>query len=76
MSAIQCVRSFEGLRRRATRVPFGTANLAVASLADIIKSKKAAGRPKDLAVLHVLENALAQAAHHTEEKARNSQEGK
>jgi hypothetical protein len=33
----------------------------VASLADIIKSKKAARRPRDLAVLAVLEKAYEQA---------------
>jgi hypothetical protein len=32
--------------------------LKVASLGDIIASKKAAGRPKDLAVLPVLEETL------------------
>jgi hypothetical protein len=58
------VRSFEGLRSRSTRVPFGSATVSVASLADIIKSKKAAGRPKDLAVLYVLEKSLAEASSH------------
>jgi predicted nucleotidyltransferase len=52
------VRSFEGLRARATGVTVGGERLLVASLADIIKSKQAAGRPKDMAVLPVLEATL------------------
>src|ERR1039457_4370071 len=42
------IRSFEGLRKRALAVPLGDARILVAALADIIKSKKAAGRPRDL----------------------------
>jgi hypothetical protein len=70
------VRSFKGLRNRAKRVPFGEAGLSVASLADIIKSKKAAGRPKDLAVLHVLENALAETSPNPKDASRTPEEGK
>jgi hypothetical protein len=47
-------KSFEGLRRRSTRVSIGP-GLLVADLDDIIRSKKAAGRPKDRAVMPVLE---------------------
>jgi hypothetical protein len=43
MSTIDGVRSFEGLRSRAREVGFDGAKLQVASLADLIKSKKAAG---------------------------------
>jgi hypothetical protein len=57
MSVIDGIRSFEGVRSRATAFPFTGGRLLVASLADIIKSKKAAGRPKDLAVLPLLESA-------------------
>ena len=67
--------SFEGMRKRASRVDFGGYHLYVASLADIIKSKKAAGRAKDLAVMYVLENALAQATNHSKDEARGTQEG-
>jgi hypothetical protein len=35
--------------------------ILVASLVDIIKSKRAARRPRDLAVLDILEQALAEA---------------
>lgn len=49
------IRSFESLRSRATRVPFGSGHILVASLDDVIRSKRAADRPKDRAVLPVLE---------------------
>jgi hypothetical protein len=56
------VRSFEALRRHATPVEFGPATLLVASLNDIIKSKRAANRPKDRAVLEVLQTTLDEKA--------------
>lgn len=56
------VRSFEALRQRATLVEFGPATLLVASLDDIIKSKRAANRPKDRAVLEVLQATLDEKA--------------
>ncbi len=62
MSAINGIRTFEGLRRRALVVRFGESTLRVAILADIIKSKKAAGRPRDQAVLAILEKTLAETA--------------
>ncbi|MDD5305940.1 MAG: hypothetical protein PHU25_01340 [Deltaproteobacteria bacterium] len=46
---------FESLRSRAVDIRFSDVNVRVASLADIIASKRATGRPKDLAVLPVLE---------------------
>jgi hypothetical protein len=58
MPVIHGVRSFEGLRGRATEQPIGGVTLKVASLRDIISSKKAAGRDRDLAVLPVLEKTL------------------
>ncbi len=56
---IEGVRTYESLRSRATLVPFGDKQLLVASMADIIKSKRAAGRPKDLAILATLEEVYA-----------------
>ena len=47
-------RSFEGLRARAVVVKLGEHSAVVASLADIITSKEASGRPKDLAHLQIL----------------------
>jgi hypothetical protein len=58
MSRLHGIRSFEGLRSRATLVEFGEHRLMIASLADIIKSKRATGRGRDLAVLEILEKTL------------------
>jgi hypothetical protein len=55
MSALHGVKSFAGLRSRATRVYFGDHPLWVADLGDIIHSKRVLGRPKDIAVLDILE---------------------
>lgn len=74
MTVIDGISSFEGLRKRATRVRFGDARLRVAALADIIRSKKAAGRPRDLAVLPLLEKTLEEAARHQKSQAGSSQE--
>jgi predicted nucleotidyltransferase len=57
MTTIHGIRSFEGMRDRASIIEVGGARLRVASLTDIIKSKRAAGRPRDLAVLPILETA-------------------
>jgi hypothetical protein len=55
MPIIHGVRSFEGLKTRAVTREIGGQAVLVASLDDIIKSKRAAGRAQDLAVLPVLE---------------------
>jgi predicted nucleotidyltransferase len=65
MTTVHGVRSLASLRSRARSVAFGDARLLVATLTDIIKSKRAAGRPRDLAVLPILEKAV------NEEEARN-----
>jgi predicted nucleotidyltransferase len=57
MTSIHGVRSFEGLRDRATRMTIEGMPILVASLEDIIRSKKAARRPRDLAVREMLEKA-------------------
>jgi hypothetical protein len=49
------ISSFASLRSRAKKVTFGNCEIYVAGLSDIINSKKSAGRPQDLAVLHILE---------------------
>jgi hypothetical protein len=69
MDTIHGIRSFEGPRKRATAARIGTAEILVASVADIIKSKKAAGRPQDLAVLPILETLLEETANHQRGKA-------
>ena len=58
MGTIHGIRSFEGLRDRATMIELDGVTLRVASLEDVIRSKKAARRPRDLAVIEVLEKAL------------------
>jgi predicted nucleotidyltransferase len=72
MGTIHGVRSFEGLRDRAALVDIGGVVLRVASLEDIVKSKKAAGRRRDLAVLEVLEKALEAKQQSQERKARSA----
>jgi len=59
MSTIHGVRSFAGVRDRSMRIEIGGAPVLVASLSDIIASKRAARRPRDLAVLDILEAARA-----------------
>jgi hypothetical protein len=51
--------TFASLRARAELVPVGGEKLRVAALADVIRSKTAANRPKDRAVLPILRDALA-----------------
>lgn len=58
MPVIHGVRSFASLRSRAVGVTVAGRGLLVASLDDIIKSKRAAGRDRDRAVLDVLERTL------------------
>lgn len=62
MATIHGIRSFEGVRDRATVIDFDGAPILVASLDDIIRSKRAAGRPRDRAVLEVLEKAREEAS--------------
>jgi len=52
---IHGVKSFNSLRSRAQKIELGGHPLWVADLADIIASKRAAGRPRDRAVLELLE---------------------
>ncbi len=49
---------FASVRSRSTRIEFGENVLVVAALEDIIKSKTAAGRDKDKAVMPILLAAL------------------
>ena len=51
--------TFSRVRSRAHRRPIGSAELRVAALADVIRSKEAANRPKDQAVLPILRDTLA-----------------
>jgi hypothetical protein len=58
MVRVDGVSSFEALRARATAAVFGGAELRVAALADIVRSKEAADRPQDRAVLPILHATL------------------
>jgi predicted nucleotidyltransferase len=71
MASIHGIRSFEGLRDRADAIDVDGVTIRVATLRDIIRSKKAAKRPRDVAVLQVLEAALEEATR-SEAKARGA----
>ena len=58
MSILHGIKSFENLRSDAVAVEFEGYALKVASLENIIRSKKTLGRPRDLAVIEVLEKTL------------------
>jgi predicted nucleotidyltransferase len=60
MTQIHGARSFSSLRSRAVEIDHGPERITVASLADIIASKRAANRPRDRAALNVLEQTLRQ----------------
>jgi hypothetical protein len=59
MPVIHGVKSFESLRSRALTLEIDGRKTLVAALDDIIKSKRAAGRDRDLAVLPLLERTAA-----------------
>ncbi len=50
--------TYESIRARAKRIKIGDHFCLVADLEDIIKSKKATGREKDIAVNKLLEDTL------------------
>jgi hypothetical protein len=58
MGKVDGIRSFESLPSRASVAKFGRHELKVAALDDVIRSKKAANRPQDRAVLPVLRRTL------------------
>lgn len=51
-------RGYEDLRRDAIVVDFGHSQVSMASLADVIRSKEASGRPKDVSRLPALRQTL------------------
>jgi hypothetical protein len=75
MTTIHGVRTFEGVRDRADTIEIGGVTLLVASLDDIIRSKRAAGRPRDRAVLEVLEKSREE-QNRARSKARGGRKGK
>ncbi len=76
LSTVHGVRSFESLRARAVEVEFGGEPLRVASLEDIIASKKALGRERDKAVLAILERTLHEKKNFEGEADRGAQKRK
>jgi len=58
MPSIHGIRSFEGLRSRASLIRIDGEEGLLASLEDIIRSKKSAARPRDVAVLPILQQTL------------------
>ncbi len=64
--SIHGVKSFNSLRSRSQQIHLAGRPLWVADLADIIASKRAAGRARDMAVLDLLERTLRE-----KEKARS-----
>ncbi|MBS2012725.1 MAG: nucleotidyltransferase [Deltaproteobacteria bacterium] len=58
MGVIHGLRSYEGARKRASTLELDGYSLHVAALEDIVKSKRAANRPKDQAVLPILEAVM------------------
>jgi hypothetical protein len=58
MPVVDGIKSFNSLRSRAGKIELGGRSLWVADLMDIIISKRAAGRPRDKAVLDILEKTL------------------
>jgi hypothetical protein len=60
MTTIHGVKSFSMLRSQAESLLIEGESLVIAALPDIIASKRAADRPRDRAVIDVLEQTLRQ----------------
>lgn len=74
MGTIHGVRSFASLRAVSEPVDFAGYPLLIASLGAVIRSKRAAARPRDQAVLDILEASLhEEEARHQKTKARRPQ---
>ena len=63
MGQIDGVKSYESVRGRAASYDIGGQKVLAASLDDIIRSKRAAGRAKDLAVIDILEKTRDEEAN-------------
>jgi hypothetical protein len=75
IGSIHGVRSFAALRASSDSIALGEQPLLIANLAAIVKSKRAAGRPRDKAVLDILEKALhEEQARHPNTKTRRVKE--
>ena len=74
MASVHGVRSLASLKSRARTVRFEDAKLLVSDLADVVKSKRAAGRARDLAVLPVIEKTLHEETRNKKREARRTEE--
>jgi predicted nucleotidyltransferase len=63
MATIHGVRSCEGVRDRSSTIEIDGVSLRVTALSDIIRSKRAAKRPRDLAALPVLKAVRLTVSH-------------
>ena len=70
MGQIDGVKSYESVRGRAASYEIGGQKLLAASLDDIIRSKRAAGRGKDRAVIDILEKTREEEARAEETRDR------
>lgn len=76
MSDVHGIKSFASLRAEAEEMDFSGFRLKVASLASIIKSKRAADRPRDRAVLEILEKTLDEKEKQQKRTSRSTKKGK
>ena len=76
MGHIDGAQSYEGIRSRAGLYEIGGQKLLAASLDDIIRSKQAAGRGKDLAVIDILEKTRYEEAITERPGKRGSKKGR
>lgn len=76
MAAIHGMRSFNSVKSRAISVDVGGEKFLVASLADIIASKRAANRPRDRSVIDALTSTLEEKKAYARREARSPKTGK
>ncbi len=75
MGWIDGVKSYESVRGRASTVDIAGHPMLVCALEDIIRSKRAAGRDKDRAVLDILEKAAHEEKNGGENKSGTKARG-
>ncbi len=76
MGQIHGISSFASLRSRAEKRLVGGLPMWLADLADILHSKRAAGRARDRAVMEILQTTLHEKEAAKKRQAEGSQKGK